>query len=113
MSTATYDFEIEQGTTLYKQFTWKATGSPVDLTGYTARMQVRPSVTSSTVLLELTTTNGGIVLGGALGTITLSATAVQTAALPRGGVYDIELVNGSVVTRFIRGTITLSKEVTR
>lgn len=114
MPAAIYDFEIEQGTTLNKQMVWKgSTGAPVDLSGYTARMQMRPSVSSDTVLLNLTTENGGITLGGALGTITLHFTAAQTSALTKGGVYDIEVVTGGDVTRLIQGAISLSKEVTR
>ena len=114
MAAATYDFEIEQGTTLNKQMVWKdSTGAPVDLSGYTARMQLRPSISSDTVLLDLTTENGGITLGGALGTITLHFTDAQTSALTKGGVYDIEVVTGGNVTRLIQGAISLSKEVTR
>lgn len=114
MPAAIYDFEIEQGTTLNKQMVWKdSTGAPVDLSGYTARMQMRPSVSSDTVLLNLTTENGGITLGGALGTITLHFTDAQTSALTKGGVYDIEVVTGGNVTRLIQGAISLSKEVTR
>lgn len=114
MPAATYDFEIEQGTTLNKGLVWKgSTGAPVDLSGYTARMQLRPSVSSDTVLLDLTTENGGITLGGALGTITLHFTAAQTAALPKGGVYDLEMIIDGNVTRLIQGAVSLSKEVTR
>ena len=114
MPAAIYDFEIEQGTTLNKQMVWKdSTGAPVDLSGYTARMQLRPSISSDTVLLDLTTENGGITLGGVLGTITLHFTAAQTAALSKGGVYDLEMIVGGNVTRLLQGAVSLSKEVTR
>ena len=55
---------IYQGATFRKRLTWKGplpAQTPIDLTGCTARMQVRPEVESSTVLLELTTANGGMV----------------------------------------------------
>lgn len=114
MPAAIYDFEIEQGTTLNKRMVWKdSTGAPVNLSGYTARMQLRPSVSSDTVLLNLTTENGGITLGGATGEITLHFTAAQTAALPKGGVYDLEVIIGGNVTRLLQGAVSLSKEVTR
>ena len=114
MPAAIYDFEIEQGTDYDKPLVWKdGTGSPVNLVGYTARMQLRPSISSDTVLLDLTTENGGITLGGVLGTITLHFTAAQTAALTEGGVYDLEMIVGGNVTRLIQGAISLSKEVTR
>ena len=114
MAAATHDFEIEQGTDYDKPIVWKdSTGAPVNLSGYAARMQLRPSVSSDTVLLNLTTENGGITLGGALGTITLHFTDAQTSALTKGGVYDIEVVTAGNVTRLIQGAISLSKEVTR
>lgn len=89
--------------------------TPVDLTGYTARMQVRASAAADAVLLDLTTENGGITLGTTDGTVTCTATATQTAALTFGtGVYDLELVDGSgVVTRLAEGSVCLSREVTR
>lgn len=114
MAAANYDFTIEQGATEVRTFTWKTSaGTPIDLTGYTARMQLRPMLTSETKLLDLTTENGGITLGGVNGTVVVTISASQTAALTRGGVYDLELVNGPIVTRFVQGTVSISKEVTR
>ncbi|MCC6475110.1 MAG: hypothetical protein IT514_15355, partial [Burkholderiales bacterium] len=90
---------------------------PVDLTGSTARMQIRPYVESpdADILLSLTTANGGISLGGANGTISLLASAAATAALDFDtAVYDLEVIDGSgLVTRLLSGMVTLSKEVTR
>lgn len=116
MSAATYNFELEQGVTRTIPFVWKdSTGSPIDLLGYTARMQIRMNKSSSQVMLELTTENGGIVLGGLAGSVTLEFTEESTSKLTRGGVYDLELVNsdGTTVIRLVEGTITLSKGVTR
>lgn len=116
MSSSRHNFTIEQGATLMKPFIWKdSDGVPVDLTGYTAKMQVRQSPQSGTVLLELSTSNGRITLGGAAGTITLALTAAITAAIAwRRGVYDIELTSGDgTVTRLLEGEIQVSKEVTR
>lgn len=108
MAAANYDFEIEQGATEVRTFTWKTSdGTPLNLTGYTARMQIRPSVSSSEITLELTTENGGIALGGALGTVVVTMSATQTSAMSRPGVYDLELVNGPVVTRFIQGGVSV------
>lgn len=108
---------IYQGAT----FRWSATlksGSPAvvtDLTGYTARMQVRADITSAEALLDLTTENGGIVLGDAAGTIDLFVSAADTTAIDwTDGVYDLELIapNGDVIRR-IYGTVSVSPEVTR
>lgn len=110
------DLTIEQGATFRLLLTWRDEGGALrDLTGYTARMQIRREAADDTVLLALTTENGGISLGGAAGTIALLATSDQTAALGfESGVYDLELEDGSgEVTRLLSGTATLSAEVTR
>jgi hypothetical protein len=88
--------------------------SPVDLTGYTARMQLRSTLDSSTVIQELTTANGGILIDNTYKTITVVLTATQTAALTfSSAVYSLELVSGSEVYTFCTGTLTLVKEITR
>lgn len=88
---------------------------PVDLTGYTARMQIRETLDATIILATLTTENGGITLGGAAGTIDLLLDAAATALLDfTNAVYDLELVDtAGVVTRLLSGAVTLSKEVTR
>jgi len=108
---------IEQGATFRKLLTYKA-GTPavaVNLTGCTARMQIRSAITSPTVLVNLTTENGGIVLGGTAGTIELIITDTATAAITwTTGVYDLEIVFPSGdVRRLVYGTVTVSPEVTR
>lgn len=116
MPAASYDFDIEQGATLIKQFVWKdSTGTPVNLTGFIANMQVRQSASSPDVLLALSTTTGGITITPLLGKITLTFTATMTAAIAwRRGKYDLELTsNDGTVTRLIEGEINVSKEVTR
>lgn len=116
MAAASYDFEIEQGTTLLKPIVWKdSTGTPINLTGYSARMQVRQSVVSPDVLLELSTTNGKISISPITGTITLIFSEATTAAITwKRGKYDLEVValNGAV-TRLIQGEISVSQEITR
>lgn len=116
MPAAQYDFTIEQGTTVAKVFTYKDdSNANIDLTGYTARMQARATIDASSPLIDLTTENGGITLGGAAGTVTINISATETAAYTfTTAVYDLELVSaGGVVTRLLKGTITLDKEVTR
>lgn len=109
-----YDFTIYQGANFVRVFTWKdETDTLVNLTGYTARMQIRKKIDGD-ILADMTTVNGKIVLGGALGTITASLTAAETAAISNNGVYDLELISsGGVVSRLLQGDVTLSKEVTK
>lgn len=113
----TLHITIEQGATFNPVLTWKdQAGALIDLTGYTARMQVRPTVDDTgTPLLDLDTTNGKIVLGGTAGTITFAVPAVDTAALVFDeAVYDLELIDGAgEVTRLLKGDVYLSPEVTK
>lgn len=109
---------IYQGATFRKRLTWTGpapTRTPIDMTGCTARMQVRSEVESAVVLLSLTTENGGITLGGATGTIDLLSADDETAAITwDGGVWDLEIVHpGGDVTRLAQGSISVSPEVTR
>lgn len=109
-------FTIYQGATFRKRLTWTApSSSPIDLTGCTARMQVREEVESTTVLLSLTTENDGIALGGAAGTIDLYVSDEDTAAITwDAGVWDLEVVHpGGEVTRLAQGSVSVSPEVTR
>jgi hypothetical protein len=111
----THDIVCDQGATFSRVFTWEdSTGVPVNVAGYTARMQVRETVTAASTLLSFTTENGGITLGGTAGTITVTATATQTAAIAAGCyVYDLELINGATVYRLVQGQFTVDGEVTR
>jgi len=106
---------IEQGTTFNPVMTWKdQDGTPINLTGYSARMQIRADIDDAAFIHESTTANSEIVLGGIAGTITFDIDAVTTAAFTFDtAVYDLELVNGTIVNRLLRGDVTLSKEVTR
>lgn len=116
MAAVNYDILIEQGATFQLELVWKdANNTPINLTGYTARMQVREKVNAPTTLLNLTTENGGITLGGALGTVQVRAAATLTDDITvRRGVYDLEVVSaGGIVTRLIEGAVTISPEVTR
>lgn len=112
----TYNITCDQGATFKRTITWtNQAKTPYNLTGYTARMQVRSNVTSNTVVLELTTGNGRITLGGAAGTVDLLVSAANTASLTSGlYVYDLELVSGGgEVTRLIEGNFNVRAEVTR
>jgi hypothetical protein len=116
MAAASYDFEIEQGSTLLKPIVWKdSTGTPVNLIGYSAKMQVRQSANADEVLLEMSTSNGKISITPQTGTINLIFSATSTAAINwKRGKYDLELTSPSGdVTRLIEGAITVSKEITR
>jgi hypothetical protein len=112
-----HPIKIIQGATLRDVTTWK-TGTPavaVDLTGCTARMQIRAKIADTAALKSLTTENGGIALGGAAGTVTIFLSATDTAAIAwKSGVYDLEIVFASGdVRRLLSGSVSVSPEVTR
>lgn len=109
------NFKVLQGATFEETITWSDENGPVNLTGYTARMQAREEYESATAFIDLTTGNGGITLGGAAGTIVLLLSATATAAITaEHGYYDLELVSASGrVYRLLQGDICISKEATR
>ena len=87
--------------------------TPVDLTGYTARMSIKDKI-GGAVLHSLTTENGGITIDTAAKTILLSIPAATTEDFTWSrGVYDLEMVSATgKVTRIISGRVVLSREVT-
>lgn len=110
----------EQGATFNRVIEWQKSTelnptvfSPVDLTLYTGKMQVRKGY-GSTLLAEFSTANGKMILGGVAGTITLLLSASETSALPSGSfIYDLELTDGSGnVTRFLQGNFQVVQQVT-
>lgn len=87
---------------------------PNSLAGITARMQLREKLTSTTPIIELTTENGGIIIDDVLKTITIYIDAVTTATFTfKSAVYSMELIDGTKVTPFVNGVITLENEITR
>jgi hypothetical protein len=126
MAAAKYSFVIEQGATLDFQIDWTDdSGSAIDLTGYHARMQIRPQVESDAVYISLSSSlqpdGTGINLRGAngqqpleSGSIGIFISAYSSSLLDFGkAVYDLEMVNGNYVTRLMEGYVNLSKNVTR
>ena len=109
-----YNFTLDQGSTWTLQIVYNdPNGTPINLTGYTAEMQIRRKFDSDTPVLTLSTANGGITIVGATGTLNLVATDEQAAIDAGLYVYDLELSTGGVRTRLIQGTVTVSGEVTR
>lgn len=116
MPSASHDVVLEQGATFLLNLTYNISGIPVNLTGYTARMQVRETIESDTALVTMYT-GSGITLGGSAGTVDIEIDATTTANFDfETAYYDLELVGPAPnyrVTRLIQGVMTLNKEVTR
>lgn len=107
---------VEKGATYRHSLFWKDSNNlPIDLTGCTARIQVRDSIDSPDVIIELSTTNNRITIDPLLGRIDLYISATDTSNLVGvSGVYDMEIhfTTGDIV-RLIEGRLTFKAEVTR
>lgn len=116
MAAAKYDLNIEQGTSFTDSLTLKDDQDTViDLTGYTAAMQIRPYKTSDVVLIDGTSENGILVITPVMGKIDIVLTAAQTELLIyTKSVYDLEVTDTQgKVTRLIEGSVFVSLQVTR
>jgi hypothetical protein len=113
----TYNTTIDQGADWFINFTYEQpAGTPVNITGYTAALQIRTSPLAKTAVLTLE--NGdGITITGASGLLECHATADQTGAITNGRyAYDIEITSPApeyTVTRLSQGTIEVIAQVTR
>jgi hypothetical protein len=117
MPAGSYNMKIEQGVTFSQNMTWKIDGNAVNLSGYTARMNVRTNRSGrvpANILILALTSDDAITLGGAAGTIRIGLSATQTSNVSAGTyAYDLELESaGGEVTRLLSGTFTVSPEVT-
>lgn len=111
-----YDLTIEQGATFSLVVEWQdPAGDPIDLTGYSAAMQIRRTY-GAPVLVSIASAGGaGIAIDAALGKLTLTIAATTTAALaaPSQGVYDLEVASGGTVYRLLEGKVFVTPEATR
>ena len=113
---STYNILVDQGATYTLAVTYKdSSGTAINLTGYTAAMQLRDSYDSATAVLSLSSPSSGIVITGASGLVTITMSATQTAALSADTfLYDLEITStASVKTRLIQGVVVVSAEVTK
>lgn len=108
-----YNITAYQGATYGLSLSWSIGGTAVDLTNYTAAMQVREAYDAANPVLSLT--NGsGITLGGTAGTIDISVSASTMGSIVAGQyLYDLELNSGSTITRLVQGNFSVEAEVTR
>jgi hypothetical protein len=114
MSAGIYHFTIEQGAVFGRIFDWvDDADQPVDLTGYTAAMQLRETYASPVAL----TWTAFLTVAGPEGRVSVLVPAPQTAAITLArGVYDLELTppSGAASTfRLLQGQWDLAAEVTK
>lgn len=87
---------------------------PIDLTGYTAKMQARPSAQAEDPPSFEKTESDGITLGGAAGTIDVLLAPADTDQLNANQVWDIQLTSPTgFVTTLAGGAFSITRDVTR
>ena len=101
---------IDQGSTFSTDLTLKdENGDALNLSGYNANSQMRKWYTSTNATAVFTTS-----VSETTGVITLSLSANQTGSITAGRyVYDVEINDGSAVSRVVEGIITVTPQVTR
>ena len=131
MAAGRYSFTIDQGATVDFDIIYKSpSGERIDLTGYTASMQIKNSPGGDITYASLT---GGSVdsftkapsasfisLKGSNGTTSITSGSLGVYlghAITNNfnfaeASYDLELTNGPEKTRLLQGQIQLNKQVT-
>jgi len=110
MSAGNYNISIDQGSDFSLQLTVQESGSAKDLTGFSVRGQMRPTIDSSTLTASFT----GTVTDASNGICTISLPYTITTDITVGQyAYDVELYTASTVQRLLQGTATIKGEVTR
>jgi hypothetical protein len=110
------NFEVDQNATFMfqVQYTLEDEITPIDITGATAKMQVRDTKGGTKLAFTLTSPSGGITIDGPSGMLNVKITPTQTNKLfyPKSS-YDIMVVdsNGNKI-KLLEGFITLSRSVT-
>lgn len=85
---------IEQGATWEYPFTWTSGGSPVNITGYEFKAQIRKqaakSATDPPVIIQLETPNEITITDGPNGIYTISISDEVTSTMPNGNyIWDM------------------------
>ena len=108
------NWDVDQDTTFTFVVEYKDPNDAIiDLTGATAKMQVRDA-TAQKLAFTLTSPSGGITIDGAQGKVTVKMTPTQTKKLfyPKS-IYDLIVVDSnSNRIKLLGGYITLQRTVT-
>jgi hypothetical protein len=130
VTAAAYDIQLEQGETWNPVWTLTVAGGlPMNLVGYSAHLQVRTAYYSTAVLVDLHSNTGGLILGGAGGTVQPNLPASVSAGLLAGqvalsqtikgrqvyklGVYDLKLTDpGGAITTVMGGNVWIAPAIT-
>ena len=110
---AKYNLVCDQATTFNFQFQILENNTPLNLTGYTGTMTVRPFVGASTTTVVASPDNGYMVFDATNGRITVTLSATVTGAISAGRYsYDLVITSGVTVTRILEGKFIVTGAVT-
>lgn len=114
MRAAKFDLVIEQGSTYNKRVQWNdAAGTAVNITGYTAFLEIKNTKEDADALISLAVGTGITLTTPTSGILDIAMTATQTAAFDFDrAVYDLVMVNGSTKYRLMEGNAVLIRRVT-
>jgi hypothetical protein len=109
------NFEVDQNATFSFILEYKDDNdNAIDLTGASAKMQIRDTKGGSKLAATLTSPSGGITINGPTGTLNIKMTPTQTNKLfyPKSS-YDVMVVdsNGNKI-KLLEGFMTLNRSVT-
>ena len=117
MTAGIWNTIIDQGSMWTLQVIYQDPNSaPINITGYSAKMQLRSLPDDPTPALTLSTATGDITINGSQGIINITASSTETGAVDEGTYYyDLEITDpvSNEVTRIIQGQVVVSAEVTR
>jgi hypothetical protein len=109
------NFLCPQGATFQKTVTIEIDQTPLNLSGYSSRLQVRENYYSANTIVNLLSSGSGLTISGSAGVIDILIADEITKDFPAGTfVYDLEIesVNGNV-DRVLEGSFIITPEVTR
>jgi hypothetical protein len=112
MVAATYNLTIDQGSDFAIELSLQEGGVSKDLTGYSARAQMRRTINSSTVAAEFTCT----ITDALNGALKMELSNSVSSGLTGGKYfYDLEIftANDTLVKKLLKGEVILNPEVTR
>lgn len=110
---AEHDFVILQNSDFARDLEWKdTTDQTIDLTGYTAEMDIRYGYRGGRLAAQLDTETGGIIIENDL--IKLRMSAEETLKLkPQACYYDLLLRKDLSTLRLMEGRVIISQGVTK
>lgn len=102
------DFTVKRGETFSKDIYFKNNNETTDLSGYTAKSQIRSSLENQKLIAEIECT-----VDSENGIVHLELSQEQTYCIPAGiYFYDLCLTKNNVNTYYLQGRFIINKYIT-